>query len=120
LTAPPGTAGVIFRPRRGRVEACCEYLHDPDRLRAALVLLSAAVALDADDGSSLPRLPDGVLEPSPTRNGWALRRSAISATLDEEAIGALVELGDGRKLELGEFLGELWARLAPYVRDRVG
>lgn len=81
LVEPPGSSGLLVRPRRGRLEVGCEYV-EGEHLVAALTLLAACAAGVANASAPpLRQLP--VMVPSREKFGWFLPPGRLS---DEDAL----------------------------------
>lgn len=114
LTSFPGASGILARPRHGRLELAGEYVDDSERLRACATFLFGAFRAGFD-GEAERSLSRDVLGASNVRQGWHLRRTAVSRELDTAVRDAPVTLADETTLPLQTLLDRTWAAIAPHL-----
>lgn len=77
VTEGPGSLGILVRPRRGRLEICCDHV-DGARLDEALqVARACVVGLTAGD---LPPISCAEPEPAREKYGWFLPPDALRSS----------------------------------------
>ena len=104
---PRTSAGLLVRPRRGRLEIGGEYA-EGDHLVALVTFVGAAVAALLDDVPP-PRLPEPVAVPAREKFGWFLPPE-----------GPYADLLDRGRAAGGELLDAVWAWARPScLRDGV-
>lgn len=101
LMEGPRSPGLLIRTRRGRLEIGSEYMDDPQRLAAAIVLLAGAVHARLNNQPAWEQLPQLKLmhwEEAVTRPGIYLPQDAYGESIHDLGGAARLELEGGGKI----------------------
>jgi len=114
LMEGPRSPGLLIRTRRGRLEVGSEYMDDPQRLAATIVLLAGAVHACLHNQAAWEQLPALKLlrwQEAITRPGLYLPHDAYGESIHDLGRAASVEREEGGKISAGRVL-ETCAALA--------
>ena len=119
VLATRGSAGVLVRPRGGRVELASDFVGEPERLRAGLTLLVGAFLAAMHNQRAPTRLRARALVPSDIRSGWRLQPVAVSSSLWER--GRLAEVRTVRRgvMTLQSLFELNWRAIGPQILGRL-